>query len=138
MFERHNKLTIASYILLAINGVAGALIAIFAVPEYLRNGNYLTYLAAGLLCIIPVLSGYLAYGIYKRSIKVLFFCVWLWALQVFRYENGFWTFSLRFGVDLSYIVPIGTGKLLINLWALMTFIVLFLAYRGVSNSKHAV
>jgi len=135
MFEEHNKLTKASYWLLGLSSLVGFAFVGMLLPQLTWDQPWLSYVIAAILCLMLICNTYFAYRIYKRSIKALKFCTWLYGLQILGFETENWAFSLNFGMNASISWAYESNEITINLLAIAIFVVVFLAYRGVVSAN---
>ncbi|MBX2808412.1 MAG: hypothetical protein KTR20_07245 [Cellvibrionaceae bacterium] len=135
MFENHNKLTKASYWLLAISSVIGFIISMSTLPQLASPGSWPVSIMGVVLTLVFLLNAYFAYLIYKRSLKAIKFCMWLYGLQILGFESENVSFSLAFGLQVFLSINSGSGILTINFAATVVFIILLLAYRSVKNAN---
>lgn len=135
MFEEHNKLTKASYWLLAISSLVGFAFLGMLLPQLTWDQPWLSYVIATVLSLMLICNTYFAYRIYKRSIKALKFCLWLYGLQILGFETENWAFSLNFGMNASISWVYESNEVTINLLAIVIFVVVFFAYRSIKSAN---
>lgn len=132
VFEEHNRLTKATYWLLAINSLVGfAIITVFA-PQFLRGQPWPVYILTAASGLMLVFNTYLAYLVYTRSLKALQLCLWLYGLQVAGFQAENLTFNLTF--TLSPTMRLGTSgstEIIFNLLSFAFFLFILSAYRSV-------
>ncbi len=81
------------------------------------------------------LNTYFAYLIYKRSLRALKLCLWLYGLQIIGFETENWALSLNFGMNVSMSFVYNSTLVTINLLAIVIFMVILLAYRSVIGAN---
>ena len=135
MFEEHNKLTKASYWLLAISSLVGFAFLYVILTQLQWDQPWVTYVVSAVLSLMLIFNTYFAYRIYKRSVRALKFCMWLYGLQIIGFETENWAFSFNFGMNISVSWAYESTEVTINLLAILIFIVIFLAYRSINSAN---
>jgi hypothetical protein len=133
MFEEHNRLTKATYWLLAISSLVGFVIITVFTPQFIREQPWPLYVLTAASSLMLILNTYLAYLVYTRSLKALQLCLWLYGLQVvgLKTEN-FLALHLTFTVNPTMSLgTLGSTQITINLLAVAIYIVILSAYRSV-------
>jgi len=138
MFEEHNKLTKTSYWLLAISSLVGFIFVAATLPQLTWGAPWVSYALAAALSLMLALNTYFAYLIYKRSIKALKLCFWLYGLQIIGFETENWALSLNFGMNVSVSFVHNSTLVTINLLAIVIFVVILLAYRSVIGANKSI
>ncbi|WP_341937449.1 hypothetical protein [Marinimicrobium sp. C2-29] len=135
MFEEHNKLTKTSYWLIAISSLIGFAFMAAILPQLTWDAPWISYALAGALGLMLALNTYFAYLIYKRSLRALKLCLWLYGLQIIGFETENWALSLNFGMNVSMSFVYNSTLVTINLLAIVIFMVILLAYRSVIGAN---
>ncbi|MDQ2077118.1 hypothetical protein [Marinimicrobium sp. ABcell2] len=138
MFGEHNRLTKTSYWLLAISSLAGFVFMALVLPQLAWDTPWISYALVTALGLMLVLNTYFAYLIYKRSLKALKLCLWLYGLQIIGFETENWALSLNFGMNVSVSWMYKSTEVTINLLAIVIFVVIFLAYRSVRSANKSI
>lgn len=138
MFEDHNKLTKASYWILSISSVIGFIALALVLPQLASSGSWFIGIIGAVLTLMFLLNTYFAYLIYKRSLKAIKFCMWLYGLQIFGFDSESFSFGLTFGLQAFLSINIGSSTLTINFAAIIVFIVLLLAHKSANNANKAL
>ncbi|MES2604861.1 MAG: hypothetical protein V4603_07980 [Pseudomonadota bacterium] len=135
MFEKHNKLTRTSYWLIAASSLAGFFSMAAVLPSFMAEHSGISYVLGTALSLMLLLNTYFAYLIYKRSLRALKLCLWLYGLQIIGFETDSWAFSLNFGMNVSVGWTYGSTAITLNLLAIAIFAFIFLSYRSVATAN---
>lgn len=138
MFEEHNKLTKASYWLLAISSLVGFPSMALVFLQLTQEAPWGSYALVAALTLMLALNTYFAYLIFKRSLNALKLSLWLYALQTIGIEAGSWDLGLSFGMNVSARLVFGSTEVIVNLLALLVFVVIFRAYRSVQGANRSM
>lgn len=138
MFEEHNKLTKASYWLLATGSLVGFVFMAVALPQLTWDTPWISCVILAVLSLMLTLNTYFAYLVYKRSLKALKLCLWLYGLQVIGFETENWALSLNFRMNISVSWSFNSTEVTINLLATVIFVVMLLAYRTVRGANKSI
>lgn len=138
MFEEHNKLTKASYWLLAISSLIGFVFIAAILPQLTWDTPWVSYVLVAVLGLMLALNTYFAYLIYKRSLKALKLCLWLYGLQIIGFETDNWALSFNFGMNMSVSWSFNSTEVTINFLAAAIFVIILLAYRSVRGANKSI
>ena len=138
MFESHNKFTKLSYWLLALSSLSGFIFMGMLFPILVDEQPTLIYGLVVVLSLMLILNTYFAYRVYKRSISVLKWCLWLYGLQIIGFETDNYALSLTFGMKFTVTWSYETTSITFNLLAIAIWFVVLKALRSVSIADKAI
>ncbi len=134
----HNKYTKLTYWLLGLGSCLG-LVFLWALALMFASGQPL--FIWGLAIVLTLMLGinsYFAYQIYRKNFKVLKWVMWLYAFQIIGFETENWAYSFSFGLQLNVSLPLGSAKVVINLFSILILFVVYKAIKGIQATQPLV